>query len=279
MTSVSRNTGNLRVPVGLPADQHGQLRERLNVSSLFGQGSPKSKASSKNLRHLSGDSHSFSGSFSQNHATRSNNDARSGGRPIRTAEQRLVASEIGYATRAALGPSFDFTDEPFKGNSSSSDRKLHETKGLQSSDDGIYCGPPQALERSQSSSRVHPHAYDEPKREAKKISNFSLLDHSGRTSDGAIAEHRHHQGRKKTPQTTPRGSNPYRSTSGHNPFGDAPDEVVRMLQYTCRYKEVYGPHSSRRVPVYHETSSGRPIPLMAASLTPLTSNFDWGDDD
>lgn len=142
----------------LPADEHRYLQNRYTIESHFRGGA---KDSSR---------------FSAASSSSTNSSSTPSSKYSLSAEQRLRASEIRYATRKALGESFDFTEESFVSlDANRSPQYLNNASGI--SADEYY-------ESCQTSSYKPKPAFRKSSGKSKGVSETLQCDYQYRQDSG-----------------------------------------------------------------------------------------------
>lgn len=202
--------------LGLPADEYQYLKNLHSIETHFSSSSSSSKTSS-----------TYPSSPRKCSST--------------NMEQARRISEIRYATRKALGQSFNFTNDSH--NMINSTQTRHDG----AMDDAVAFLRPEIYQGKYNWLRYveGPHAQNSLTHKQAKFYLADALQHKA-----------------------------FNSTQGGY---DGSNPVETMLSQAAQYETTYCIYSSRPIPEYRTDRNHRPVRTMEYALSPLRSKFSWDD--
>lgn len=174
----------------------------------------------------------------------------------RTQAQRFVASQVRYATRQALGCSFDFTDESLQACRKSIPRSvgLHRANAIRD---------PERRARYKDSEKKQPYR--------ARGSGSSSFPYPRRDDEG-----RRFRPLPKSPPHLDIPDNDERNSASYAKHM----EVMNMMEQTEAYRSMIESGRGHMLR-YREDTAGRPVRVMNQAIVPIPTHsaFDWGSDD
>lgn len=218
LSSDSDQSKSVRI-LRLPAEEHEHLKNKYRLEEHYR--SPRLSGISANLSSVSRYPSSRKKSSDE-------------------IEHRFKSSEIRHATRKALGPSFDFSDDSFTSLGSAQRR-------------GTVQASPEE------------HSSPIPQRYLDEYNRWCYEDEMSHEADqykddmAPKAPWRHHE-----------------NFHDGNPH-EVADMVIYIEKYRNTYGPSSG--AIRRIPTYRESGDQKPVPMMDIAVNQLKSKFSWDADD